>query len=205
MRNLRSGMFPFAILNKDHHESRKNVFGASWRNWDVKVASIQCAEECYILYTFVIVTYITWPRIYISISCIYWCEERGLFTRPVCELYSCTILLSLPPFGPIEWFFQISSQWESQKNRLHLSISVKSSFHLPAFERSRSCRTASGCRSSMRTWARVRGGCCDFLTVELVRKVRHWQRIPYSLTFSFDNRISTLMLYFKTSFFAGTS
>ncbi len=34
-----------------------------------------------------------------------------------------------------KWFFQISSKWESQKNRdLHWCLSAKSSFYLPAFE-----------------------------------------------------------------------
>ncbi len=53
-------------------------------------------------------------------------------------------------FGPIEgqkWFFQISSQWESQKNRFALDSFGNIqffSFYLPAFEISRSCRTASG-------------------------------------------------------------
>jgi len=33
-----------------------------------------------------------------------------------------------------KWFDQISSQWESQKNRFALIYSGKSSFYLPAFE-----------------------------------------------------------------------
>ncbi len=55
-------------------------------------------------------------------------------------------IATLPSFGPIEGhkrFFQISSQWESQKNCLQLSLLAKSSFYLPAFEISRSFRTAS--------------------------------------------------------------
>jgi hypothetical protein len=56
-------------------------------------------------------------------------------------MYVCTLW-----FGPIEghkWFFQLSSQWESQKNRFAFIFFGKSSFSLPAFEISRSCRTAS--------------------------------------------------------------
>ncbi len=55
---------------------------------------------------------------------------------------------TLPPFGPIEghkWFFHISNQWESQKNRSALSLSAKSSFDHPASEITCSCRTASAC------------------------------------------------------------
>jgi hypothetical protein len=82
------------------------------------------------------------------------CQHRHYNYLPVLSLsYSfsceCGVLATLPPFGPIEgqkkWFDQISSQWESQKNRtgLQWSISAKSSFFFPAFEISRSCRTAS--------------------------------------------------------------
>jgi hypothetical protein len=60
---------------------------------------------------------------------------------------------TLPPFGPIEgqkWFDRISSQWESQKNRFALIYFGKIRFYLPAFEISRSCRTASGfCRNRL--------------------------------------------------------
>ncbi len=159
-RNLRSGMFPFAILNKDHHESRKKRFRRVLAKLGCE-SSIPFSVLKNFIYCIPLLLLPTWPHIYISISWIYWCEERGLFTQPVCELFSCTIFLSVPPFGPIEgqkWFFQISSQWESQKNQLHLLISAKSSFYLPAFEIFRSCRTASGRRSSMSTWAIVRGG-----------------------------------------------
>jgi hypothetical protein len=53
---------------------------------------------------------------------------------------------TLYPFGPIEgnkWFIQISSQWESQKNRFACFSLGKTQFYLPAFEISRSCLTAS--------------------------------------------------------------
>ncbi len=46
---------------------------------------------------------------------------------------------TLPPFGPIEghnWFFHISNQWESQKNRSALALSAKSSFDHPVRMRS---------------------------------------------------------------------
>jgi hypothetical protein len=52
-------------------------------------------------------------------------------------------------FGPIEgdkWFDhydQISRQWESQKNQFASIYFGKIQFYLPAFEISRSCRTAS--------------------------------------------------------------
>jgi hypothetical protein len=56
-------------------------------------------------------------------------------------------IVTFPQFSLIEghkWFFQISSQWESQKNRLTFtSLKAKSSFYLRAFEISHSCRTAS--------------------------------------------------------------
>ncbi len=56
-------------------------------------------------------------------------------------------IATIPPFGLIEghkWFDQISSQWESQKNRFALICFGKIQFFtsLPAFEISRSCRTA---------------------------------------------------------------
>ncbi len=38
-------------------------------------------------------------------------------------MYSAESVATLPPFGPIEgqkWFDRISSQWESQKNRVAL-------------------------------------------------------------------------------------
>jgi hypothetical protein len=56
------------------------------------------------------------------------------------------VIATLPPFGPIEghkWFFQISSQWESRKSRFAFISFGKIQFYLPAFEISRSCRTAS--------------------------------------------------------------
>jgi hypothetical protein len=56
-----------------------------------------------------------------------------------------------PPFGPIEgqkWFFQFSSQSESQNNRFAFIYFSKSGFYLPAFEISHSCRTASADRSN---------------------------------------------------------
>ncbi len=51
-----------------------------------------------------------------------------------------------------KWFDQISSQWESKNRRtdLHSSLSEKSSFYLPAFEFSRSCRSASGATEAVR-------------------------------------------------------
>ncbi len=52
------------------------------------------------------------------------------------ELVSFESMATLPPFDPIEghkWFF----------SRFPASLSAKSSFYLPAFEISRSCRTAS--------------------------------------------------------------
>jgi hypothetical protein len=42
-------------------------------------------------------------------------------------------IATLPPFGPVEehqWFFQISSQWESQKNWFAFISLAKSSFYL---------------------------------------------------------------------------
>jgi hypothetical protein len=56
------------------------------------------------------------------------------------------VIATLPPFGPIEghkWFFQLSSQWESRKSRFAFISFGKIQFYLPAFEISRSCRTAS--------------------------------------------------------------
>jgi len=51
----------------------------------------------------------------------------------------------LPPFGPIEehkWFFPDPSSKGLRKTGLQLPLSAKSSFYLPAFQISRSCRTA---------------------------------------------------------------
>ncbi len=80
-------------------------------------------------------------------------STNGHETDQVYSIFSimqslCTpeAVVTLPPFGPIEgqkWFFQISSQWESQRTGLHLSLSAKSSFYLPAFDISCSCRTTS--------------------------------------------------------------
>ncbi len=45
-------------------------------------------------------------------------------------------IVTLPPFGHIEghkWFFQISSQWESQKNRFAFISFGKIQFYFPAF------------------------------------------------------------------------
>ncbi len=48
--------------------------------------------------------------------------QRQLYATPT-PLYVATFtefIATLPPFGPKEghkWFFQISSQWESQKTR----------------------------------------------------------------------------------------
>jgi hypothetical protein len=60
-------------------------------------------------------------------------EERQRLRREV-----GTTLRKLLPFGPIEGhksFFQISSQWESQKNRFAFASSAKSIFYLSAFEK----------------------------------------------------------------------
>ncbi len=50
------------------------------------------------------------------------------------HLYSPESIATLPPFGPIEgqkWFDQISSQWESQKNRFALIYFGKIQFLPP--------------------------------------------------------------------------
>ncbi len=60
------------------------------------------------------------------------------------KYYKTESIATLPTFGPQEgqkWFFQISRSL--RKTGLHESLSAKSSFYLPAFEISRSCRTAS--------------------------------------------------------------
>ena len=56
-------------------------------------------------------------------------------------------IATLPPFGSKaghKWLFQVSSQWESQKNQFAFISFGKIQFYLPAFEISRSCRTSSG-------------------------------------------------------------
>jgi hypothetical protein len=63
------------------------------------------------------------------------------------EHLSESIVATLPPFVSIEgqkWFFPISANKSLRSIGLHLSLSAKSSFYLPAFEISRSCRTGSG-------------------------------------------------------------
>ncbi len=78
-------------------------------------------------------------------------EERGKTQGGERKLVSRVHgIATFPPFGPIEghkWFFQTSSQWESQKNRFAFVFSAKSVFNLPVFQISCSCRTASDCVS----------------------------------------------------------
>jgi hypothetical protein len=59
-------------------------------------------------------------------------------------------ITTLPPFGPIEghqWLSRFLAQESLRRTGLHLSLSAKAGFYLPAFEIPRSCRTASEARS----------------------------------------------------------
>ncbi len=62
---------------------------------------------------------------------------------------TCTeSIATLPPFGPIEgykWFDQISSQWESQKNRFAFISFGKNQFLPPCFWNRPFMSTASVC------------------------------------------------------------
>jgi hypothetical protein len=54
-------------------------------------------------------------------------------------------IATIPPFGPIEkisGLTRFSANESPRRTGLHSSLSAKSSFYLPAFEISRSCRTA---------------------------------------------------------------
>ncbi len=69
---------------------------------------------------------------------------------------------TLLPFGPVKghkWFFQIFSQWKSQKNRFTLISFGKTCFYLPAFEISRGGTTWTGdfkCREAKTGFCRNR-------------------------------------------------
>ncbi len=53
-------------------------------------------------------------------------------------------IAKLPPrVGPISGFSRFAANESLRRTGLHLSFAAKSSFYLPAFEISRSCRTAS--------------------------------------------------------------
>ncbi len=70
--------------------------------------------------------------------CVGSTQPRSLFTESVA---------TLPPFGPIEgqkWFDQISSQWESQKNRFALTYFGKIQFLPPCIWNLLFVSTASG-------------------------------------------------------------
>ncbi len=68
-------------------------------------------------------------------------EEDKLFTSSLHFYPEAHGVQSHAPSIPIERhkFFQISSKWESRKNRFAFTVSLtaKSSFYLPAFEISR--------------------------------------------------------------------
>jgi hypothetical protein len=77
----------------------------------------------------------------------------GFVPTPIMSMESTA---TLPPFGSIEghkWFFQISSQWESQKNRFAFISFGKIQF-FTTLHYHRSCRTASETQNSKNSWLR---------------------------------------------------